>query len=173
MLQKPHVAVHQILMTYNCFCTTNNNSTTTSKTITQCQRSSILNNDNDDFSLDKTIDVFYSNIMPCYLLDYKSIKQFNCCNADSLSFLQLNIASFGKHFDELSELISTLPFAPTLICLNKIRLMLKNLNIESYKLMYQLSPNVVGGVGLYMAETCTFEITMTINFIYLVARNCG
>ena len=104
MLQKPHVALHQIVMTYNCFSTTNNNSTTTSKTINQCRRSIILNNDNDDFLLDKTTDIFYSNIMPCCLLDYNSIKQFNCCNADSLSFLHLNIASLGTHFDELTEL---------------------------------------------------------------------
>ena len=75
--------------------------------------------------------------------------------------MHLNITSLNKHHDDLNELLLTLPFSPKVICLSEVRLkneLSQNLNMHGYKFIHKPSPTIVGGVGMYISSTCSFEI---------------
>jgi len=102
------------------------NKTDDSCDLTQFDQTQLLyNNESRDHNnrlLDKTADVIFSNFAPCCLYDCRSITQTTSANPDSLYFIHLNVCSLYKHFDELNELIISLPFSPVVICLSEVRL---------------------------------------------------
>ena len=116
-------------------------------------------NNNAERLLDKTTDVMYSNFAPCHLLDCNVLPRSFCSN-NSLILMHLNITSLNKHHDNLNELLLTLPFSPKVICLSEVCLkneLSQNLNMNGYKFIHKPSTTIVGGVGMYISSTGSFE----------------
>ena len=117
-------------------------------------------NNNAERLLDKTTDVMYLNFAPCHLLDCNVLPRSFCSN-NSLILMHLNMTSLNKHHDNLNELLLTLPFSHKVICLSEVCLkneLSQNLNMHGYKFIHKPSTTIVGGVGMYISSTGSFEI---------------
>ena len=102
----------------------------------------------------------YLNFAPCRLLDCNVLLRSFCSN-NSLILIHLNITSLNKHYDDLNELLLTLPFSRKVICLSEVRLeneLSQNLNMHGYKFIHKPSSTIVGGVGMYISSNCSFKI---------------
>ena len=90
--------------------------------------------------------------------------------------MHLNITSLNKHHDDLNELLLTLPFSPKVICLSQVGLkneLSQNLNMHGYKFIHKPSPTIVGGVGMYISSTSSFEIKNKYNLNIQVCEDLG
>ena len=88
------------------------------------------------------------------------MKNLSIDENNSIFILHLNISSLQKHFDELHELLLCLPSHLDILCITETRIAdtpLCNIELPNYNYFYRKSPNVVGGVGLYIKHGIQFE----------------
>ena len=102
---------------------------------------------------DYVFDSLISNVAKC---EYVNIDKDNIftIEIDSLILVHLNIRTLNKYYDDLHNLIASLPFKPDVICLSESRIdkPFENIEIEGYNFVH-VKPNTkgqAGGVAIYI-----------------------
>ena len=103
---------------------------------------------------DHVFDSLTSNIMECEYIDIFDNENSFTNEIDSLILLHLNIRTLNKYFNDLHNLIASLPFKPDVVCLSESRIdePFENIEIDGYNFVH-VKPKTkgqAGGVAVYI-----------------------
>ena len=106
----------------------------------------------DNFNLsDKTFPLIFQNIRPCQYIDVNNIS----LKTNDTIFLQVNIRSLQKNYDELCQLVSEQPLKSLIICITETKLKGipdVNISLTGYVFIHNNSSTNAGGVGTYISK---------------------
>ena len=102
-----------------------------------------------------------SNIMECEYVDIFDNENFITNEIDSLILLHLSIKTLNKYFNDLHNLIASLPFKPDVVCLPESRIdePFENIEIDRYNFVHVKPKTKVqaGGVAVYINVRIEFR----------------
>ena len=89
-----------------------------------------------------------SNIMECEYIDIFDDENSFTNEIDSLILLHLSIRTLNKYFNDLLNLIASLPFKPDVVCLSESRIdePFENIEIDGYNFVH-VKPKTKGQAG--------------------------
>ena len=108
---------------------------------------------------DETYSQLNHNILPCEYYDELSPPSGQ---QHSSLVLHIKIRSLQKNFDDFYNLLCSLPQLPVIIVLSETRINLHplpNIEIPGYTFYYSNSPSKAGGVGVYVLNLVSSDIT--------------
>ena len=105
--------------------------------------------------------------MECEYIDIFDNENSFTNEIDSLILLHLNIRTFNKYFNDLHDLIASLPFKPNVVCLSESRINepFENIKIDGYNFVH-VKPKTkgqAGGVAVYINVRIEFKKTDCFN----------
>ena len=97
---------------------------------------------------DHVFDSLTSNIMECEYIDIFDNENSFTNEIDSLILLHLNIRTLNKYFNDLHNLLASLPFKPDVVCLSESRIdePFENIKIDGYNFVH-VEPKTKGQAG--------------------------
>ena len=106
---------------------------------------------------DHVFDSLTSNVMKCEYFDIYDNETSFTNEIDFLILLHLNIRTLNKYFNDLHNLIASLPFKPDVVCLSESRIdePFENIEIDGY--VKPKTKGQAGGVAVYINVRIDFR----------------